>query len=202
MLRLSERSPLALGAYALAAILALLELAVLWQAVHPNVSDAYRAYYIDRTTTCLAQPVTGAYTLGTEIDFRSGGSDTRELRPCGWDGPVGDGMHSIGQTSRLRFNVGRPQALTLMLELVGVTLNGSIEQTVVVSANGVPLGTLTVPSEQAERFTLALPPEAIAADGTTDIQLDFPDAVNPNGRTANTHWRAVKLSAAALMPQG
>jgi len=201
MLRLSERSPLALGAYALAAMLALFELAIFWQALHPRVPDDYRAYYIDRTTTCLAQPVTGAYVVGTEIDFRSGGPDTRELRPCGWDGPAGDGMHSIGETSRLRFAVQRPQPLTLMLELAGVTISDAAQQRVLVSAGAIELGTLSVPAGQARRFTLDVPPQAIAADGMIDIALDFPDAVNPGGRTANTHWRAVKLTAASLTRQ-
>ena len=87
-MRLSDRSPLALGAYALAALLALTELAVLWQALHPAVSADYRAYYIDRTTTCLPQPVTGDYVLGKELNFRAEGDETRELRPCGWTGPA------------------------------------------------------------------------------------------------------------------
>jgi hypothetical protein len=201
MLRLSERHPLTLGAYALAAILALLELAVLWQALHPNVPDNYRAYYLDRTTTCLAQAVTGAYQLGTEIDFRSGGPDTRELLPCGWNGPAGDGMHSVGETSRLRFAVDEPQPLTLMLELTAVTLPGATVQQVAVSINDTPLDTLTVPAGATQRFTLTTPADAIGEDGMIDVNLDFPDAVNPNGRTANTHWRAVKLTAAALSPQ-
>ena len=145
--------------------------------------------------------MTGAYQIGTEIDFRSGGPDTRELRPCGWDGPAGDGMHSIGQTSRLRFAVERPQALTLMLELSGVTITDAARQRVIVSAGGIELGTLNVPAGQPGRFTLAVPPQAIAADGMIDIALDFPDAVNQGGRTANTHWRAVKLTAASLSPQ-
>ena len=115
MLRLSDRSTPALALYALAAAIALVEVAILWQALHPNVPDDFRAYYIDRTITCLPQPVTGDYVLGTEIDFRSGGPNTRELRPCGWDGPAGDGMHAIGTESRLRFAVSEPQDLTLML---------------------------------------------------------------------------------------
>lgn len=198
-MRLSERHPLALGTYALAALLALFELAVLWQALHPNVSDDYRAYYIDRTATCLPQPVTGAYTLGTEIDFRSGGDETRELRPCGWSGPVGDGLHSVGETSRLRLAAGQPQPLTLMLELTGMP--GSVAQTVLVSVNEISIGTLAVPPEATGRFTLAIPAASIGEDGMANIRLDYPDAINPNGRTANTLWRAVKLTAASLSPQ-
>jgi hypothetical protein len=201
MLLLSERSPLALGAYALAAVLALFELAILWQAVHPNVSDNYRAYYLTRTTTCLPQPVTGDYTIGTELDFRSGGDNTRENRPCGWDGPAGDGMHSIGETSLLRFELGAPQDLTLMVELTGITMEGPPVQPVVISANGTPLSTVEVTPAQTERFTLPILASAIGADGTLVIQFDYPQAVRPGPRIANTYWRSVKLTAASLTPQ-
>lgn len=197
-MRLSDRSPATLGAYALAALLALFELAVLWQTLHPQVSADYRAYYIDRTTTCLPQAVTAAYTLGTELDFRSGGDDTRELRPCGWDGPAGDGMHAIGTSSRLRFAVGTPQDLTLMLELTGVTLAGPPQQRIVISAGDTILGEMLVTSDQPERFTLPIPASAIEA-GHLDLLLSYPDAIQP-GRVADTYWRSVKLTAASLGP--
>lgn len=197
-MRLSERSPAALGAYALAALLALFELAVLWQTLHPNVSADYRAYYIDRTTTCLPQAVTAEYSLGTELDFRSGGDNTRELRPCGWDGPAGDGMHAIGTSSRLRLAVGAPQDLTLMMELTGVGLPGAARQRVVLSAGDTALGEWQVTPEQTGRFTLAIPASAII-DGTLDLLLTYPDAINP-GRIADTYWRSVKLTALRLGP--
>lgn len=200
MLRLSDRSPLALGAYALAAILALFELAILWQGLHPNVSDDYRAYYIDRTTTCLPQPVTGEYVLGTKLDFRSEGDETRELRPCGWTGPVGDGTHSVGQTSRLRFAASETGPLTLMLELTGVTLPGPAQQRVVVSANGQEIQEITVTPDKTERFSILIPASARDDDGFVDIQLDYPDAISPGKRVANTYWRSVKLTAASLSP--
>ncbi|HEY0032044.1 MAG TPA: hypothetical protein VGB81_02165, partial [Devosia sp.] len=91
--------------------------------------------------------------------------------------------------------------LTLMLELTGVTMPGPAQQNVVVSINGTELGTLAVTPDQTDRFTLAVPAEAIDAEGMANIELDLPDAINPNGRTANTHWRAVKLTAASLTPR-
>lgn len=199
-MRLSDRSPLALGAYALAAVLALFELAILWQALHPNVPPDYRAYYIDRTTTCLPQPVTGQYELGTELNFRSEGDETRELRPCGWSGPAGDGTHSVGETSRLRFAVGAPQDLSLMLELTGVTLPGPAQQHVIVSANEKHIGEIAVTPGKTERFTLAIPADSLEKNGFVDIRLDYPDAINPGGRVSNTYWRSVKLTAASLSP--
>ena len=200
MLRLSDRSPLALGAYALAALLAVLEVIILWQGIHPNVSEDYRAYYIDRTTTCLPQPVTAEYVLGTELDFRSEGDDTRELRPCGWTGPAGDGTHSVGETSKLRFAVSTPSALTLMLELTGVTLEGPPQQRVVVSANGTKLTEIAVTPDKTERFTIAVPADVVGNSGYIDFVLDYPDAIRPGKRVANTYWRSVKLTAAALSP--
>lgn len=200
MLRLSDRSPLTLGAYALAAILALFELAVLWQALHPNVSDNYRAYYIDRTTTCLQQPVTGEYVLGTELNFRSEGDETRELRPCGWTGPAGDGTHSVGETSRLRFAVDAQGPLTLMLELTGVTLPGPAQQRVLISANGHDIGEIAVTPDKTERFAISIPASAVDDDGFVDIRFDYPDAISPGKRVSNTYWRSVKLTAAALGP--
>ncbi len=201
MLRLSDRSVPALGTYTLAALLAFLELAVLWQALHPSVPDIYRAYYIDRTTTCLPQPVSGEYQLGTEIDFRSGGPDTRELRPCGWDGPAGDGMHAIGESSRLRFAAGAPQPLELMLELTGVTLPGPPMQRVVVSVNDQVLGEAEVRPGETDRFTFAVPAEAIGDSGLADVLLEYPNAISPRQGMSNTHWRSVKLTSGSLAPQ-
>ncbi|MET0437764.1 MAG: hypothetical protein ABW043_09750 [Devosia sp.] len=197
---MSDRSPLALGAYALAAILALFELAILWQGLHPNVSDDYRAYYIDRTTTCLPQPVTGKYVLGTELNFRSEGDETRELRPCGWTGPAGDGTHSVGQLSRLRFATSETRPLTLMLELTGVTLPGPAQQRVIVSANDQEIGEIAVTPDKTERFTISIPASALDGDGFVDIKLDYPDAISPGKRVSNTYWRSVKLTALSLSP--
>ncbi|SFV26782.1 hypothetical protein SAMN05216456_0110 [Devosia crocina] len=199
-MRLSDRSPLTLAAYALAAALALLELAVLWQALHPHVPAHYRAYYIDRTTTCLPQPVSGDYVLGAELNFRSGGDNTRENRPCGWDGPAGDGMHSIGETSRLRLAAGGGQNLTLMLELTGVTLPGPERQRVIVSANDTHLDEISVIPGETDRFSFDIPAALVGETGFVDIALDYPDAISPGKRVANTYWRSVKLTAASLSP--
>ena len=195
-MRLSERHPAALGAYALAALLALIELGVLWQALHPQVPPDYRAYYIDRTTTCMNQPVTGAYVLGTPIDFRK--DDTKENRPCGWEGPVGDGMHALGETARLRFAVGPARDLTLTLELTGAKLTGSTQQRVDVSVNGTPVGQAVVLPEQTKTFTFAIPAAAIGDTGVADIFLDLPDAVSGRPTDANTRKRSIKLVTGRL----
>jgi hypothetical protein len=190
-----------IATYGVVALLALIELTILWQAIHPNVPEAYRAYYIDHTTTCMRQPVTGAYAMGTTVDFRSGGDDTRELRPCGWEGPVGDGMHLLGETARLRFATGAiTQPMTLTLEMTADDIDGMADQRVVVSANGSPVGTTTIARGQTVTVPFAIPAGIAAETGLLDIVLDVPDAVNSRSGDSNTRKRSIKLTEATLTP--
>ncbi|WP_375452151.1 hypothetical protein [uncultured Devosia sp.] len=190
-----------IATYGAVAVLALLELAIAWQAIHPDVPPDYRAYYIDQTTTCMRQPVSGAYSLGATIDFRSGGDDTTELRPCGWEGPAGDGLHLLGETARLRFAVSEPNgSLTLTLALSAINTDGAPDQRVVVSANDTPLGTAIVAHGQSATVSFAIPAGLATATGLLDIVLDVPDAVSGRPGDSNTRKRSIKLTAATLSP--
>ena len=192
-------SPRFIATYGLVAVLALAELAVAWQAIHPHVPEEYRAYYIDQTTTCMRQPMTGAYVMGTTVNFRSGGDNTKELRPCGWEGPAGDGVHLLGETARLRFAVGDATGpLRLSLELTATDIEGAPDQRVVVSANGAPIGTVTVAKGQTRSFTVDIPAGLTAATGLLDVVLDVPDAVRSRPGDSNTRKRSIKLSEASV----
>ena len=99
------------GTYVLAGLIALFEFAVFWLMLNPDVPPDYRAYYIEKTTTCLNQPVAGTYSLGTTIDFTPDGREAAKLlRVCGWEGPTGDGNHAVGTSARLRFVYAEPAA--------------------------------------------------------------------------------------------
>lgn len=188
-----------IATYGVVALLALIELIILWQAIHPNVPEAYRAYYIDQTTTCMRQPVTGAYTMGTTVDFRAGSADTTELRPCGWEGPVGNGMHLLGETARLRFATGtHAEPMTLTLEMTADDIDGMSDQRVVVSANGTPLGTTTIPRARTVTVPFAIPAGIAAETGLLDIVLEVPDAVRSRPGDSNTRKRSIKLTEATL----
>ncbi len=200
-MRSFDMSPKAVGLYGLTALLALVELGVLWQAIHPNVSDDYRAYYITRTTTCLPQPVTAAYTLGTNVDFTNAGDigAARELLPCGWERPNDDGRQSLGETSRMRFAVGPAQDLQLELVLKGINLNDAGDRDVRLFAGEQPIGQAMVGAEATDSFTFTIPASAIE-DGYVDLRLDFPNAIETSPGIHNTYWRSVKLITARLSP--
>lgn len=186
--------------YGLAAVLAAVELFVGWQAIHPHVSDIYRSYYIDQSTTCLDQPVPGDYAFGTEVPFVSG-SETliKPLRVCGWEGPAGDGLHAVGESARLRFalpaGVGN---LSLMLQLVAVDFAKGAGQPVTVVVNGKVLDTLTVHTTTPQRFTITIPDDVLAADNLLNVELKFPQAIRVDPNDSATRKRSIKLSAASV----
>jgi hypothetical protein len=189
-----------LAAYCAVAVILAVELVVFWRALNPSATGDYRAYYIDKTTTCLPQPVTGAYQLGRWVSFRSDGARfTSELRPCGWEGPVGDGTHSVGETSRLGFAVGPiADPLELALEMVAVDLPGPRRQRVRVSANGVFVDEAGMTPGEPRLATFQIPAEVLDETDVLDIALDFPDAIPPGPGVSNTRKRAIKLLSARL----
>jgi hypothetical protein len=199
----SLSAPLKLGAYALTALLLAGYALVLWWVVHPAVPDSYRAYYIDQTTTCMNQPVPGTYTLGTMVSYLPDGFDAaRPTKPCGWEGPAGDGTHAVGTSSRLRFVWTEPTAgpLTLSLDLIAIEKAGQpMPQQVDVLVNNEHVATLHVNADAPNHFDVKLPADLVA-QGRADLLLEFPTAVRMGPTDPPTRWRSIKLLAAGLMP--
>ena len=192
--------PARIAAYAAVAVVIAVEIVVAWLMLHPDVPADYRAYYIDKTTTCLNQPVSGDYALGTTVSFRSERRElARPLRVCGWEGPAGDGTHAVGTSSRLRFTVppGVERPLHLALELVAVKRDGHPSQRVDVTANGVALGSTTVLPGNPKTLELEVP-AAIAREGTLEVELHFPDAIRMSPSDSDTRLRSIKLLSARL----
>jgi hypothetical protein len=197
------RRPFALAAYALTGILLAAYALVLWWTIHPNVPKNYRAYYIDQTTTCMNQPVTGTYTLGTVVSFLPDGRDAaKPLKPCGWEGPVGDGTHAVGTSSRLRFSWTEPTATPLRLSLDLIPIRKAdtpIPQMVDVVVNDRKLATLDVTGPDAQHFDIPLPADLVT-EGRADVILEFPTAVQIGPTDPPTRWRSIKLLAAGVLP--
>lgn len=194
--------PLRLLAYGVVALAIAFELAVVWLMLHPQVPPDYRAYYIDRTTTCLNQPVSGAYELGTTVSFRSDGLElAKPLRVCGWEGPAGDGTHAVGTSSRLRFALSATETgpLVLTLNLVAVSRDGYPAQRMLIEANGVELGTANALAGVPLEVDLEVPPEVLAAGaGTLEVTLYFPDAISMSPSDSDTRRRSIKLLSVRL----
>ena len=195
--------PLRLGAYALTVVLLAAYAVVMWWVIHPTVPASYRAYYIDQTTTCMNQPVPGTYTLGTVVSFLPDGNDAaKPLKPCGWEGPTGDGTHAVGTSSRLRFSWTETATgpLTLSLDMLAITKAGTVmPQTVDVVVNDQKLATLDVTSGTGQHFDIKLPADLLA-QGRVDVVLEFPTAVQMGPTDPPTRWRSIKLLSASVVP--
>lgn len=196
-------APLKLGAYALTALLLAGYALVPWWAAHPDVPDTYRAYYIDQTTTCMDQPVPGTYTLGTLVSYLPDGIDAaKPTKPCGWEGPAGDGTHAVGTSARLRFVWTGPTAdpLHLSLDLIAISKAGkAMPQRVEVVINDEPVTTLQVGADAPQHFDVRLPANLVG-QGRLDLLLEFLDAVQMGPTDPPTRWRSIKLLSAGLLP--
>lgn len=195
--------PLAVAAYGIVAIAIAFELVTVWLMLHPNVSADYRGYYIDQTTTCLNQPVSGQYTLGTVVSFLPDGKDQAQpIKVCGWEGPVGDGTHALGTSSRLRFVVpNSTPSLALTLKLIAIDRDGFPQQRVDVDVNGTVVTSLTVLAGVEDTFVVPIPADLVTVHlDTLDVTLLYPDAIKMGPNDSNTRWRSIKLLAAGLAP--
>jgi hypothetical protein len=194
--------PLRLAAYGVVALAIAFELIVVWWMLHPQVPPDYRAYYIDKSTTCLNQPVSGDYVPGSTVSFLSAGNEqAKPLRVCGWTGPAGDGTHAVGQTSRLRFALAPDTSgpLTLALDLVAVEREGYPSQRVAISVNGTALQTVTAMAGVPLAVELVIPGDVVAAHpDSLELVLDYPDAIAMSPSDSNTRMRSIKLLSARL----
>jgi len=202
----NRRAPWRALILSLIAVVGVAELAITWLALHPNVPDNYRAYYIDQTTTCLDKPVSGLYALGSTVSFMPDDQkNARKLRVCGWDGPAGDGTHSVGTASMLRFAVptSARDGLILSMMLTAITAPDQRDQHIVLTGNGLPLGEAIIADSTQRRLEFPVSADMLAAgDGTLDITIAYPTATEMTPRDSITHYRSIKLMSVQLRRPG
>lgn len=168
--------------YALAAMLALAELAVLAIALRPDVSDTYRARYITGTSNCWLTDVSGEVILGERVAATDeAGAKLSQLLRCGWMAPQPYGTWSTGAESKLRFKLepDRPDLL-LDLELLPFGPDRGHAQQVTISSGGVPLANFTL-DRQLTVARRILIPASLPLDDRGRLEIDFttPTAVSP-----------------------
>jgi hypothetical protein len=190
-----HRRTLSLGGYALAAVLAGSEIVILALALNPDVHADYRAFYIDRTTTCLNRDTVGSYTPGQTLSFRRDDrKQAASIKVCGWSGPAGDGTHSLGETSRLRLKLPPlGHGLKATLQMAAVIRPPQITQRVIISVNGVRAHEATLSGEEPQTVSFVIPHAALADVKPLEIAFDYLDGIPPTPAASNIYKRAIKL---------
>ncbi|MER9298581.1 hypothetical protein NKI38_19085 [Mesorhizobium sp. M0621] len=186
--------------YAIAAALAVSEIIILALALNPNVDADYRAYYIDRTTTCLNRDAVGTYTLGQTVSFRSDGAkQAAGMLVCGWSGPVADGTHSLGETSRLRLAIpSLRNGLTATLQMSAVIRPPQITQRVMISVNGARVHEVTLSSKEPKAISFTIPHATFASAQILEMTFDYRDGIPPSPAASNIYKRSIKLVSLRL----
>jgi hypothetical protein len=189
-----------IAGYLLATLLAGAEIAILALALNPQVHADYRAFYIDKTTTCLNRDRVGSYTVGETVSFRHLGRQTKvmkraeSMKVCGWTGPAGDGTHSLGETSRLRVKI--PElggSLVATLEMAPVLRPPQTVQRVIISVNGVRAHTVTLSGKASRKVSFVIPQQVLDGAKVLDINFDYLDGIPPSPAASNIYKRAIKL---------
>ncbi len=162
--------------YGAATALALFELSVLVMAQNPQVSEAYKAYYITRTSDCWRRPLV-AYPLGKRAglalsDLRR--SSTNYLG-CGWHIPDQWGIGTKGAMADLQFRlVPVSSDLVLQAEIQSL-MGGPPKQStqVKVFADDIPVATWDLPV--TSQVMTARIPQGVTEDGQVQIRFELID---------------------------
>lgn len=184
------------------------ELVVLWLALNPNVSDAYRAYYIDRSASCFPREervATGYYPLGAPVSFvpdRNGyARDT--LRWCGFIAANKQGIRSFGDYGILRLKFDVPnEDLLLTFSSFANTTSKDPQREVGVVVNGERLATLTYADGKRVNGRVIIP-EATAKAGNGGVELRFEvPRIGPPGTNGEPVTIQLRLQGLRIVPVG
>jgi hypothetical protein len=116
------------------------------------------------------------------------------MKVCGWTGPVGDGTHSLGETSRLRVKVtGVEGSVAATLAMAAVVRPSQNTQRIFISANGVRLHEATLAGASPQEVSFVIPPTVLSKAEFLDIALDYPDSLRQTPVASNIYDRAIKL---------
>lgn len=187
-----------------AALLALLYLGVLFMVLKPRVSDDYRAYYIDRTSSCFPRLITGYYPLGEPVSFVPGrsGYSRDTIRWCGFKPPSTTGIRSFGDYGILKLKFPVPDD-DLLLTFSSWTNTGADKprREVKVLVNGEDVGTLVYTKRDRvdgkivipERLAKLSPPDGM------EIKFEVP-RIGPPGTNSEPVTLELRLEALRVVP--
>lgn len=181
-------------------VLAAFELGVVWLVFNPNVSDRYRAYFIQRTTDCWPGDPSGMIEPNQPISFaETEVSDAaKNILLCGWLDTEATGTWSYGPEARLLLQLKSGSAAQLDFNLLPFVTQDHPRQRVSITANDQPLSELELTANSAPEITITLPPTAMPEDGRVDLGFQLPDAVSLRELGISTDRRKLGIRLLSL----
>lgn len=163
-------------------VIAAFELSVLVLILNPNVSDRYRAFFIDKTTDCWPEAVSGEIRLGQPVSLLKAGAKgvASNLLVCGWLPADENGTWSEGPESRLLLQLPREVAgdVQVELKLLPFTASNHPLQRVAILANEVEVAALELTEASSDNLVLSIPDTLIGRDGRLELAFVMSDVVS------------------------
>lgn len=184
-------------------LIALFGAVVVWMVLNPNVSDDYKAYYIDRSWSCFPRVITSYYPLGEPVTFAAGrpGYDVDSIRWCGFMPAKADGIKSFGDYGILRMKPALPaDDLLLTFSSWANTTASQPEREVGIVVNGERLGKIIFRDHKRVNGTFVVP-ETLAKsreDGLVEIRFEVP-RIAPAGTNSEPVRLQLRLEAVRLV---
>jgi hypothetical protein len=157
------------------AALAALELALVGFAVGTSdVSENYRAYYIERTTGCIDRPAIGSYRLGETLSLsQHEDSAFAKVLACGFGYGQRGGTWLQGNLAKLQFTDPPPSGpLVFEFKATPELYDDQPTQQLTLLANGMTVATIdmSAPAAAVHRIEIGAEITALSQDG---LELRF-----------------------------
>jgi len=193
------------------ALIAIFDAVVLYMVLFPHVAPDYRAYYIDRTSSCFPRVISGYYPLGEPISFVPGrsGYSRDTVRWCGFMPPNNTGIRSFGDYGIIRMNVPFPDDdLLLTFSSWANTDSKKPERDVDVVVNGENVDTLVFKSQYRVNGRIVIPQRVAKlggedAHGNNILEIKFVvPRTGPPGTNSEPVTLQLRLEALRVVPLG
>ena len=164
---------------AIAVVLGFAQLVVVWLALHPDVSDEYRAYYIDHTRSCWLSPSQPVQTYLADLPRSQPVSGLNFLSACavlslGWRRIEDWGVWSTGTISRVRVPYDTDtKAISLTLRAPPLL---PAPQRVLIRVDSLPSVDVEIPPGAIREVSL---PRPAPPSGVAQIEIDVLPPLSP-----------------------
>ncbi len=188
--------------YGLVGVIFVFGLAILVMVANPLVPAEFRAFFIDRSSDCMAIPVSGEIALNQPMSFQhsKSGDASRSLRVCGWIEPQDTGTWSTGPESRLLLDLESLVGDALLdFEIAGFVTEKFPQQEAIVSSGGVELAHWSFTKTEAIHQTLRVPHALANAKGGLALSFTFANATSPAASGINNDQRRLAIRLLSLL---
>jgi hypothetical protein len=178
-----------LALWGAAICIAIFEIAVLYLAFRPRVSDSYASYYITHEASCYSPGDRPETEIGKRLVTNSRNADQLcWLFGKGWSRPEDWGTWTDGKVARLTMRLSEATDRDLLLTFDAYALSRIDHQAVTIYASGAQIGSIDVATGPDKEYRILVPRMAID-QGKLSLEFHIEAPVSPQDLGPSRDWR-------------